>query len=93
GNDSLKAVTYSYDLELDNAGNIIGGEWYTNKHPDFLYSFNQGTMPWAAYDASASSPWNGMGPVPADWSNAARASSRNAQPLYRILRVMLDSAQ
>jgi hypothetical protein len=28
---------YKYDLELDAEFNIIGGEWYHNLHPDFLW--------------------------------------------------------
>ncbi|HPQ96773.1 MAG TPA: hypothetical protein PLN94_14415, partial [Thiolinea sp.] len=34
--DALHAVTYEYDLELDENDVIIGGEWDLNKHPDFL---------------------------------------------------------
>ena len=37
-NDAFHYATYTYDLELDSRGNIIGGEWYTNKHPDFLWT-------------------------------------------------------
>lgn len=40
-NESLDAVTtatYRYDLELDDAGVIVGGEWYSNAHPDFLWT-------------------------------------------------------
>lgn len=36
--DAKTSVTYRYDLELDEIGNIIGGEWYTNRHPDFLWT-------------------------------------------------------
>ena len=36
--DKLKVVTYWYDLELDEDNNIVGGEWYTNRHPDFLWT-------------------------------------------------------
>lgn len=28
---------YEYDLELDKDYKIIGGEWYSNTHPDFLW--------------------------------------------------------
>ena len=40
--DQVKTVVYLYDLELDFAGNIIGGEWYQNAHPDFLWTPVQG---------------------------------------------------
>jgi hypothetical protein len=35
--DGLRSVSYQYDLELDENMQIIGGEWYVNKHPDFLW--------------------------------------------------------
>ncbi len=31
-------ATYDYYLELDRAGRIIGGEWISDKHPDFLWN-------------------------------------------------------
>lgn len=36
--DAIREVTYRYDLELDSEKNVIGGEWYTNAHPDFLWT-------------------------------------------------------
>ena len=36
--DLINTVTYHYDLELDADNNIVGGEWYTNLHPDFLWT-------------------------------------------------------
>lgn len=36
--DGVKSVTYYYDLELDSSGRVIGGEWYQNAHPDFLWT-------------------------------------------------------
>jgi hypothetical protein len=35
---------YRYDLELDQNGNIVGGEWYT-EHPDFLWVPVKGSFP------------------------------------------------
>lgn len=34
-NNQLK--TYSYELELDARGRVIGGEWLTDERPDFLW--------------------------------------------------------
>jgi hypothetical protein len=41
--DDSHSANYIYDLELDENGNIIGGEWYTNKHPDFLWTPYEGS--------------------------------------------------
>lgn len=37
-NDGIRRVRYLYDLELDPNGKIIGGEWYQNEHPDFMWT-------------------------------------------------------
>jgi len=36
--DAVVSVTYIYDLELDTYGRVIGGEWYQNAHPNFLWN-------------------------------------------------------
>lgn len=38
-------VEYVYDLELNNKLEIIGGEWYSDNHPDFLWVPDQKTFP------------------------------------------------
>lgn len=38
-------VNYSYDLELDSKNKIIGGEWYSESHPDFLWVSDKNTFP------------------------------------------------
>jgi Transglutaminase elicitor len=35
--DRTRSAQYHYDLELDKQGKIIGGEWYQNRHPDFVW--------------------------------------------------------
>ena len=35
-------ATYYYILELDSDGNAIGGEWFFNKHPNYVYGPRQG---------------------------------------------------
>ncbi|MGY3804871.1 hypothetical protein ACWNT8_12445 [Pigmentibacter ruber] len=36
--DNVISVEYYYDLELDSSDRIIGGEWYQNAHPDFIWT-------------------------------------------------------
>ncbi len=58
--DAVTRVNYRYDLELDFSGRIIGGEWYQNAHPDFLWTPAKG--------ARALPSWEGRNPInPADW--------------------------
>lgn len=37
GSNTPRQVTYNYTIELDYMGNIIGGEWLSEKRPDFLW--------------------------------------------------------
>ena len=43
--DRLVTVTYQYDLELDAQHNIVGGEWHTSYHPDFLWTKKKRSRP------------------------------------------------
>lgn len=35
--DAVRTAQYHYDLEIDKDGKIVGGEWYQNRHPDFIW--------------------------------------------------------
>ncbi len=52
--DSLSKVTYWYDLELDAQNNIVGGEWYSNYHPDFLWTKKRSSRPQNTIDSTIS---------------------------------------
>lgn len=38
-------VDYQYDLELNKDQEVIGGEWYSAAHPDFLWVPERGSFP------------------------------------------------
>ena len=96
--DKLVAVKYIYDLELDSEHRIIGGEWYTNKHPDFLWVPPVGTSPVSEGDkilnqrgSRAPGRWNPQTEaVPSAWAEAAKVSSRYRQPLTRIVDSLFE---
>ncbi|MCA9719624.1 MAG: hypothetical protein H6713_37660 [Myxococcales bacterium] len=93
--DRRHTVKYMYDLELDRGGHIIGGEWYHNKHPDFLWTPPPGGHARAAPDAYAEGVWSGpRDPVPAAWKKAARYASRanKPAPLGKIVERLIDFA-
>jgi len=35
--EALKVENYEYKLELNNKGEIIGGEWISSARPDFIW--------------------------------------------------------
>ncbi len=98
-NDRRLAVNYLYDLELDAEGNIIGGEWYHQQHPDFLWTPSPKTVPKSIGDEFLDkngdhSHWKKREKhsIPKSWQEAALSSSKKGQPLMRIVREMLQKS-
>lgn len=88
----LKTIRYVYDLELDDAFNIVGGEWYSNAHPDFVWTFDRNAQAMTAADESLlNEAWMGERAVPAGWTEAARRASGRGAPLFSLIRGMLSA--
>jgi len=85
-----KIVRYVYDLELDASGNVIGGEWYTNVHPDFLWSPPLNTPAISSGDSYLKTPWDPAQPIPVDWTEGARVASRRGAPLAAVVRQLVS---
>lgn len=90
-NDALKTVRYAYDLELDENGQILGGEWYNNAHPDFLWTPAPGALAQATTDYAATGDFSGW-VVPESWRRAAIAAARNGQPLGKLVSALIALA-
>ena len=90
--DAHNYAYYAYDLELDRNYNIIGGEWYQNKHPDFL---------WTPYDNShARSTADRYLPDTLDINNLSQYNlprlapyaSGRGQPIGKLVEALLEAA-
>jgi hypothetical protein len=100
---SVKAVTkstfhtvkYVYDLELDASGAIIGGEWYSNFHPDFMWNPPPDGRALSAGEKKMKSVpfWGGSGPVPPPLQEAARISSTKGQPVAAVVDALIRLSQ
>lgn len=92
--DAVQSVTYEYDLELDAEGDIIGGEWYRNKHPDFLWTPPKGARAETQRDSQISGSWSdARRPVPGTWQSvAAQAAREQGSPLAAIVEKMIEFA-
>ena len=85
GTGVITQATYDYDLEMDINGIIIGGEWHSSSHPDFLWTVENGFRPVTIGDNQLGNQvWNDT-KIPAEWLRAARLSSQNNQPLELIV--------
>ncbi len=82
----VKTLRFIYDLELDSSGKIIGGEWYTNAHPDFIWTFDK-TLRAQTWEDSAliTDPWHPSLPLPVTWAPLAAKASRTGSPLANFV--------
>lgn len=92
GNDAIFNVRYLYDLELDVSRRIIGGEWRTNKHPDFIWTPAANTKAVTSFEEQATDLWAQADmPLPSSWQAAAQqAAAQQAAPLAKIVDQLLD---
>lgn len=91
--DRRITVQYIYDVELDAQGQIIGGEWYTSKHPDFLWTPPPSVTPSTLADPAALGSWNSQYDVPQTWRDAGLIAARNGQPLEKIVTALFNLAK
>lgn len=92
-NDAVIDVYYYYDLELDASGKIIGGEWYTNAHPDFLWTPPKGGRAVSRYENLLSGEWKSGQAMPESWRAAAKKASADLTPLAAVVEHLLKLAQ
>jgi len=90
--DAINAVDYIYDLEIDADGKILGGEWYQNTHPDFLWTPPPGARIRTPGDTAATGSWGAPAPMPVAWQRAAQRMSGSRLPLAKIVEELIRLA-
>lgn len=92
--DAIRWVEYRYDLELNSQGQVIGGEWYSQIHPDFIWTPKNGSRPSSMLDAALKiSDWvGGAATLPTEWSRAAQLSSPQGVILDTVTGALLKKA-
>jgi hypothetical protein len=103
--DFHETITMVYDLELrydsvDEAGNpigegeIVGGEWYSGQHPDFMWVPYENSIARGDNEASLVGDWAPTDArMPQAWRRTAVRNSRNGTPMNKILRSLIDRAR
>lgn len=87
--DAIRWVKYDYDLELNEIGEIIGGEWYLDSHPDFIWNPKKGERPWSVLDQNLS-PASWVSPrLPDAWVKAAQEGSEYGVIVNTITEALL----
>ncbi|MBN8540649.1 MAG: hypothetical protein J0L82_09705 [Deltaproteobacteria bacterium] len=89
--DATTTVTYMYDLELDQNMEIIGGEWYSNIHPDFLWNPIADGRAETIGDSRLTGTWDGSSALPKFWRDVAVMTAvHNGLPLASIIESLID---
>jgi hypothetical protein len=88
-----KTLRYLYDLELDRDYNIIGGEWYTVAHPDFLWTYPREARPSSRGDKLIDpNEWFDLrNPVPVTWGQASQKAAAAGAPLAAVLNRIIEA--
>ena len=82
-------IKYSYDLEVDDEGQLVGGEWTSDTHPDFLWALERGYEPQTMADQVIGvREWNGSR-IPENWLPAIHHSSDKHEPMGAIVRGLI----
>jgi len=91
---SLAELHYRYDLELDVSGNIIGGEWHSREHPDFMWSIDSNERAYTLGDIAIGieQVWDGNA-VPAAWLSSIREASSTSTPIEKIVTKLVELSQ
>lgn len=91
-NDATSFAYYMYDLEINDNNEIIGGEWYRNTHPDFLWTPPLGTraITYADYYLLGVPNWDGKSALPDRWKDLAVKSAGRGQPLAKIVESLIE---
>jgi hypothetical protein len=88
---SIISVLYRYDLEIDGKGKIIGGEWYSNRNPDFLWFPEESSDPKASFDFLISTPWDpAKDPLPEDWIESLNSSAEKGQVSSLVIKALFE---
>ena len=87
-------VRYFYDLELDENGKIIGGEWYSNYHPDFIWTPEEGSKAQSIGDRmmDGSLVWDVTTTIPEAFAPYVSMSSSQMQPLAYLVEQIIQKA-
>lgn len=92
--DLIRNVDYYYDLEIKSNNWIVGGEWYTNKHPDFLWTPSANARAVTSYDRLVSGDWDSSERLPNSWQVAAKqAAVSERAPLGAIVEEMIKRSR
>lgn len=93
----LESKRFIYDLELNGNFEVIGGEWHSEEHPDFIWLYPETYNPFLSEDQRVNIDPNPTAPpVDSTMAQRARAFSERGRVLpeivYKILHRSLSNS-
>jgi hypothetical protein len=89
--NASSTTSYKYDLELDQKGNILGGEWYGRAHPDFLWIANKEAVAKGPFDDELQGNWDPKKELfPQSWVEPAIRSSKLGIVPHQIVKALFE---
>lgn len=84
-------IVYYYDLEISEAGEIVGGEWETLYHPDFIWTVMEGSLPRAPEDyVLLNKHWDTTEPLPEVVRAFGKRAANKGKLLYFIVERLVQ---
>lgn len=92
--DQIHWVEYLYDLELSERGEITGGEWYSQAHPDFLWGAAVGARPHSPVDRYlADGAWSPDQPLPQLWRDVLIQVAPYGHQPAKFLEMLVEKSR
>jgi len=102
--DFHETITMVYDLELKYSidaegkpvgeGEIMGGEWYNGKHPDFMWVPYENSVAQGNYESTMLGDWAATDErMPSAWRGTAVRNSQNGTPVNKVLRALIERSR
>lgn len=81
----FQSHSFIYDLELNENLDIIGGEWYSEDQPDFIWTMSEEGRPQIREDLTTFSPWDTQLPLPSDIALSAALATQRGKVMATIV--------
>lgn len=77
--------SFIYDLELDEHLSIIGGEWYSEDQPDFIWTMEDDSQSQVREDLNPLPVWDTNLPMPPDTALVAVSAASRGKVMATII--------
>ncbi len=92
-NPLTATVRYQYDLELDENLNVIGGEWYSEAHPDFMWVPELNSVIDTSGDKLIKNDtWKTTELVPTLYKTANQMNAQQGIPLRKVVQKLFKAS-